>query len=144
MVTLSNLLQNNSQPTNLSLEPKKSILFLLYMITVSSFTKDMRKPKQEFIDKCAGEFEVNLLDCVAYLDMVGGLGVLKVLKSLPDLQKELLLQMILQYANYDGLPQEKELMTIGEYLKKIDLTEKVCLQAIFKTKAIESLLQTCK
>lgn len=138
MFSLATLGDNNN--SLLTLEQKKAILLFLYMIMMSAFQKEDREPKLQFIDQCTEDFEVIPLDCVPYLDDVGGIGVFRALKSLPDLQKEFLMLLTFQYANCNGAPTENELVVIWKYLKKVDFNENILLQALYKTQAIDKLI----
>jgi hypothetical protein len=109
-------------------------------VTVSTFPKEARVPKILFIADYAKELEVNVLDCVAYLDICWR-RVIDVLKQLPDLQKEFLLQLVLHYTNCNGTPTETEFLIISKYLKRVNFTENICVQKMYKNQAIDNLLQ---
>lgn len=140
MDTFLNFLESDNDVTPLDLEQKKSVLLFLYMITVICFPKAEQELKILFIEQCAKDFEVGMVDCVPYLDTIGGLGIVNVLKSLPDLQKEFLMMLVFEYANCNGVPTEKELLVIGNHLKIVGYTEKIIIQMMYKSQMIGKLL----
>lgn len=124
--------------SSLTLEQKKAIVLFLYSIMVSTFPKEKRQQKKIFIENYAKELDIDLLECIDYLDIVG-VGFLKILRELPDLQKEFLFILAFEYANCDGAPSENEFSIIAKYLRRVHFSETILLQTIYKHDLINSL-----
>lgn len=125
----------------LTIGDKKSIVLLLYMITVIVFVKDDREAKLSFVYKCVQEYELDILDCLAYLNVVGATGVIKNLRMLSELQKEHLLVLLYEYVNCSEKPGNYEMRVVSHYLREIGLDESICLRALYKTQVLDKLLK---